>query len=48
MTREQDFALKHLGSRFHLHSMAQYCYYYAENAEEARKASNPYLTDVIK
>ena len=42
MTREQDFALKHLGSRFHLHSMAQYCYYFAENAEAARNAKTAY------
>lgn len=42
MTREQDFALKSLGSKFHLHSLAQYCYYYAENAEEARNAKTVY------
>lgn len=42
MTREQDFALKSLGSKFHLHSLAQYCYYYAENAEEARKAKTTF------
>lgn len=38
MTCDQDFALKHLGSRFHLNTVAQYCYYYAENAEAARNA----------
>lgn len=42
MTREQDFALKSLGSKFHLHSLAQYCYYYAGNAEEARNAKTVY------
>lgn len=42
MTRGQEFALKSLGSKFHLHSLASYCYYYAENAEEARKAKTTF------
>ena len=42
MTREQEFALKHLGSRFHLHSVGTHCYYYAEDAEAARNAKTAY------
>lgn len=42
MTRDQEFALKYLASKFHLHNVAQYCYYYAENAELARNAKTVY------
>lgn len=38
MTHEQEFALKYLGSKFALHTLSKYCYYFAENVDAAKNA----------